>query len=290
MDALAQAVYFWNEGINNYTAINNSNDATYITPGQGFMVIAKTNAASLEFNTATRKHGTATFYKNTNDDNTRFELQVVDSQNNIDNTLIAFLPEMTIGLDPSYDARKLSGNPNIALYTRLVENNGVDFAIQALPDNDIESITIPIGIDVAESIMCEFSVNPDVMEGFPVYLEDIKENTITNLKEDNYNTLVTNSGIGRFYLHFTDLSSIEDGNTYNKNIIRTYASSNTLYILNPKQKRGTVTIYNLTGQKVAAFKLTGDTEQQQTLNLIDMINIVKIKTNDEVISEKVIFR
>ena len=76
----------------------------------------------------------------------------------------------------------------------------------------------------------------------------------------------------------------------NTNIIRTYSSSNTLYILNPQQKRGTITIYNLTGQKVAAFKLTGDTKQQQTLNLIDMINIVKIQTNDEVISEKVIFR
>jgi len=64
-----------------------------------------------------------------------------------------------------------------------------------------------------------------------------------------------------------------------------------------QQKRGAVTIYNLAGQRVATFKLTGDTKQlynvhSQTgvLNTNNMINIVKIQTNDEVISEKVIFR
>ena len=138
--------------------------------------------------------------------------------------------------------------------------------------------------------MCEFSISPKIMEDYPVYLEDRLENTVTNLKEENYNTLVTESGIGRFYLHFTDISSIEDSNTNTINTIRIYASNNTLYILNPQQKRGTVTVYNLTGQKVITFELTGDTKQQQTLNLADMINIVKIQTNDEVISEKVIFR
>ena len=197
---------------------------------------------------------------------------------------------MTLGLDPSYDARKLSGNPNIALYTQLVENNGIDFAIQALPNNEIENIIIPVGIDVAESIMCEFSVSTDVMESYPIYLEDTQENTITNLKEVSYNTLVSSSGTSRFFLHFRDISSIEDDISNNKNTLRTYASNNTLYILNPQQKRGTVTIYNLTGQRVAAFELTGDTKQQQTFNMNNIINIVKIQTNDEVVSGKVIFR
>ena len=40
---------------------------------------------------------------------------------------------MTEGLDTSCDDGKLKGNPDIALYTRPVEGNGVDFALQALP-------------------------------------------------------------------------------------------------------------------------------------------------------------
>ena len=285
----AQAVYFWDDTEEEYVTKSNIGEV-YAEPGQGFMVIAKDEDAphSLEFNINIRKHGSATFYKS-NDEKT-LELMISDSENRINKTTIAFLPDMTNGLDPSYDAMKLKGNPNIALYTRLIEDNGTDFAIQALKNENIESYVIPIGVDVAETIMCEFSLNTESIEGYPIYLKDRLENTITNLKEDNYNTLVTESGIGRFYLHFTEISSIEDGDTNTSNTIRTYASNNTLYILNPQQKQGTITIYNLTGQKVAAFKLTGDTKQQQTLNVVDMINIVKIQTNDEVLSGKVIFR
>ena len=284
----AQAVYFWDDTDEEYVTKSNIGEV-YAEPGQGFMVIAKDEDAphSLEFNINIRKHGSATFYKS-NDEKT-LELMISDAENRLNKTTIAFLPDMTNGLDPSYDAMKLKGNPNIALYTRLIEDNGTDFAIQALRNENIESYIIPIGIDVAETIMCEFSINTESMEGYPIYLEDRLDNTVTNLKETIYSTLVTESGTGRFYLHFTDISSIEDGNNTTPSI-RTYASNNTLYILNPQQKQGTVTIYNLTGQKATAFKLTGDTKQQRTLNLFDMINIVKIQTNDEVLSEKLIFR
>ena len=178
----------WDESENDYEAKSNGSGSTFIAPGQGFMVVGKNTSSTLTFNKNIRKHGAATFYKNSND-NKRFKLFVVDAENNKNSTLIAFLPNMTLGLDPSYDAAKLKGNPNIALYTRLVEDYEVDFAIQALPNNDIESLTIPVGIDVAESIMCEFSISPKIMEDYPVYLEDRLENTVTNLKEENYNTL-----------------------------------------------------------------------------------------------------
>lgn len=55
-------------------------------------------------------------------------------------------------------------------------------------------------------------------------------------------------------------------------------------------KQGIVLIYNLTGQKVAVFELTGNTRQQQILNMNDVINIVLIQTDNEVISKKVIFK
>jgi len=212
LDPSYTAVYFWEEtndwsGGDDYTTKNNAigEDVVYAAPGQAFMVISKTGGGVLEFNTSIRKHGAAPFYKNSNNgDNPSVTLMVVDAENRKNSTSISFLPNMTLGLDPSYDAGKLKGNPNIALYTRLVEDNGVDFAIQALPDNDIESIIIPVGIDVIEQTVCEFSIKPEVMEGYQVYLHDTQENTVTNLKENSYSTLVSESGTGRFYLHFKE--------------------------------------------------------------------------------------
>ena len=282
----AQAVYMWNEGIDDYTTINNSSGATYIAPGQGFMVIAKNASGSLAFNVAQRKHGTATFYKNTASNNTNFDLTVVDSQNNKNLTTISFKPEMTLGLDPSYDARKLKGNPNIALYTRLVQDSGVDFAIQALPTNDIESITIPVGIDVINETTCEFSIKPDVMENYPVYLQDTKENTVTNLKENSYSTTVNESGTGRFFLHFRDISDINNNEITNH--LNIFTANNKIEIRNNKPIDATINIYNIAGQLITTSQLNNESSTSVNIPNYKGIAIVSITTSGQTLNKKVI--
>ena len=91
---------------------------------------------------------------------------------------------MTKGLDPSYDAGKMKGNPNIALYTRLLEDNGVDFAIQALPTEGITEFVIPVGVDVAEAGEFSFSVTQKNLDNYNIILEDREENTFTDLRWD----------------------------------------------------------------------------------------------------------
>jgi len=282
----AQAVYMWDEGIDDYKTISNSSDATYIAPGQGFMVIAKNASETLEFNVAQRKHGTATFYKNTDSENTSFDLTVVDSQNNINLTTISFKPEMTLGLDPSYDARKLKGNPNIALYTRLKEDNGIDFAIQALPDNDIENIVIPVGIDVAESTLCEFSINTETMEGYLIYLQDIKENSVTNLKEHTYTTLVSESGTGRFFLYFKVVNGIEENTQNQTEAIHFYTCDKRLYIIDKELQTGTLQLFNMLGQPVME-KQFSETINSFDLDLPAGNYIVRIIGEKKIISGKV---
>ncbi len=149
--------------------------------------------------------------------------------------------------------------------------------------------TPSLGVDVLETQDLNFLANIVDLNNYRIILEDRSLDIFTDLGKNTYTATVDNSGTGRFFLHFRDISSVDD-DVYKLNTIQTYASENTLHILNPNQKRGTVTIYNLTGQKVAAFELTGDANQQQTLNISDVINIVKIQTNTEVISGKVFFR
>ena len=261
----------------------------YVQPGQAFFIKVISNQ-TITFNKDSRYHSTDNFYKSGNKNTwPGLELVVKSGDTRQNSTIVAFNNEMTLGLDPSYDVGKLKGNPDIALYTKLVEDNGVDFAIQALPEDDIENLTVPVGIDVSEEMICDFSVYHEFMESWPIYLEDTKENTITNLKEENYSTLVTESGTGRFYLHFKDVSGIEE-EMYNVRTIRVYASGKTLYVINPERKRGTIRIFNLTGQEVANLPLTGDTPQQQALNVNNVFYIVQIQTSKEVISDKVFIK
>jgi len=284
--ATKQAIYLWDESQDDYKSISNITDATYIAPGQGFMIVAKNASEDLEFNENIRKHGAATFYKNTNDNDVpRMELSIKDSENRRNTTTISFLPNMRLGLDPSYDAGKLKGNPNIALYTRLVEDNGVDFALQALPDNDIESIVIPVGVDVANATIIEFSITHEAMEQYTVYLQDRQENTSTNIMNNTYSTLVSESGVGRFYLHFSPLSVDEP--TTASQLIKTWAANNIVKIYNKHNLSGDVKVINTFGQIILNTKLNGDINQQITVNSQSGIYIVNITTNKGIVNKKV---
>jgi hypothetical protein len=285
-------VYLWDEEAgyegdrDDYYTVSNASGSEFAAPGQGFMIVKKdVGTSTVNFYADIRKHGTAPFYKNSNDDGTpRLKLLVKDAENRANTTTIAFLPNMTLGQDPSYDAGKLKGNPNISLYTRLVEDNGLDFAIQALPDNDIESIIVPVGIDVVEGILCEFNVNIQRMEDYPIYLQDTRENSVTNLKEHTYTTFVSESGTGRFFLHFKAVNGIGENS---KNNLRVWSSNKVIHIYNDDKQIGDIMIINMYGQSVHISALNGNTNQQIDLNVPAGYFIVSIVTKDGVLNKKV---
>ena len=68
-------------------------------------------------------------------------------------TDIAYNEKMTLGLDPSYDAGLLRGSNKLSVYSHLVNDNGLDFAIQCLPENQLENMVVPIGIDRSQGIV-----------------------------------------------------------------------------------------------------------------------------------------
>ena len=294
LDDNYEAIYLWNESVNwngssnaDYVAKNNTDEGeTFVAPGQAFMVMAATDDVTINFNTSTRKHGSATFYKNgNNDDISRFELFVINSENQGNSTLIAFLPEMTLGLDPSFDAGKLKGNPDIALYTRLIEDNGVDFAIQALPISGIEEFKIPVGIDILETTILEFSAKQEKLDNYNIMLEDRQENTFTNLRWDTYFAEISESGTGRFYLHFKDATAI--GEVLPQSKISCFAYNGKLIINNPENQKGVVSVTNLTGRQLFTDNLSGSENQEINLALTTGIYIVYFQTEISKTSKKI---
>lgn len=294
-----EAIYVWNEseGWNgtsdaDYDVYNNSSSAFFASPGQAFMVRAASHNATLDFNTSARKHGSSIFYKNSdNVDQARLTLYVIDPQNQSNKTQMYFSDGMTKGLDPSYDAAKLKGNPDLALYTKLIEDNGKDFAIQALPYFE-EDYSIPVGIDISEEGSYTFEVvsMEQIPEDVHVYFEDHQTGMVTNLKETSAYTCVlgeTGSITGRFVLHFTLTAFGEEELQANESPVQIWAKNKMINLYNPDQLEGTIKIFNLYGQQIMQTKLNGNQQQQINLQVPAAYYLVNVISEKAMISEKV---
>jgi len=297
LDDTYNAIYLWDEKADyegnrdDYTTISNSETATYLAVGQAFMVVAKTDDASLQFNTNMRKHGGPTFYKNNvQDDVTRFYMSVENDEGLYNEILIAFIDGMTKGLDISYDAGKLKGNPNIALYTKLVEDNGTDFAHQALPLLEDEVVAVKTGLDVSTAGSYTFKIKElqNFEESISIKLEDKLTGSLIDLRQiEEYSFNINQSGQirERFVLHFNNATGIEDHEQESENI-RFYVYNHKLYIIDKELKNGTIQLFNMLGQPVME-KQFSEAANTFDLNLSKGYYIVRIISDKATVSGKI---
>jgi hypothetical protein len=297
LDDNYEAAYIWDEQAgyafdrNDYKVIGNAAISgytqlaqDYIQPGQAFMVKVVTGGGNLEFNTDMRAHAGVNFYKE-REQWPSVEL-LVQGNELYNSTAIGFNDNMTTGLDPSYDVGKFKGNPDIALYTRLVNDNGIDFAIQALPVSNMEHFIVPLGIDISETGTFTFTAATDQMDEIPVILEDRLLGQFTNLKTDSYTAGITESGTGRFFLRFKNITAT--GEEDDAAPLQAYCAKKYLYVCNPEGLSGTVTVTDLAGRLVAEFGLSGEGIQQQNLNFGTGIYIVHIISSRGIYRNKVL--
>jgi len=243
LDVTNTALYFWYQTQSDYSAINNTNSKTRIAVGQGFMVRAKSNGESFTYKTSMQENGTNTFYKNIEQDDwvrTRFRLS--NRQNLINDILIGFNDGMTNGLDISYDAGKFKGNPNIALYSFLVDNSQTDaFATQALPLFLTEPVSVGIGFDLLETGDFTFSLtdfeygfDSIEMEEATIELEDTYLKTVVDLKTNDYSFHLNSTGsfIDRFVLHFNrNLLAVIHPKKVDQNEFLIYSRSDNAFVI-----------------------------------------------------------
>ena len=296
LDDSYEALYIWDEQTgyngsrNDYKIISNGAIGgytrilqDYIQPGQAFMVKVVSGGGTLAFNENMQAHASIN-YKNTKESWPSVEL-IVENNELFNSTAIGFNENMTPGLDPSYDVGKMKGNPKIALYTRLIEDNGIDFAIQALPFSGLEELEIPVGIDILETAIFEFSAKQEKLDNYNVVLEDRQENTFTNLRWNTYFAEISESGTGRFFLHFKDATAI--GEVLPQLKISCFAHNGKLVINNPENQKGVVSVTNLTGQQLFIDNLSGSENQEIKLALTTGIYIVYFQTEISKTSKKI---
>ena len=177
-------------------------DGLKLAPGEGFFVKTKTGGGSISFTTNMKSSVSAAFKAVTFDSPT-IRLTVDDGNGKL-GTTVQYIGGATKGLDPGKDAGLFNGTASsFSLFTRLVEDNGVDFTVQALPDNNLENMVVPVGLVADKGATVTFKATvANLPAGYQVVLEDKGTGTFTRLDVANSSYTVSleaaSIGTGRF--------------------------------------------------------------------------------------------
>lgn len=268
-----------------------------LPPGQGFFVRAETGGGTFDFTSAHQVHQSAGFYKKSLVSNPYGQIKLFGSIEGAQDRAILRLysDESTFGLDPGKDLGKFKGGVDFLVYSQLVEDNGVDFEIQALPADHIESISVPIGMYYADGGEVTFSAESlDLPAGTRLIFEDRTLEKFIDLEPASASYTVDlpaeTSGYGRFYLHTFDIQAVgvELNDLSNFNI---FAKDKVVYLRGLIEQTGTVTVYDLMGRMHRRVQLEPGTEHEINLQeLIEGIYIIRLEDGVQFHSEKLLLK
>jgi len=266
LDASFVALYLWDGS--SYQVFNQTSDALYLAPGQGFMVNAASNNEVFTFTETLQDHqiGADDFFRTNN--NTSSIVVTMSNGSDLKTTTIKYFSNTTTGLDPGYDAGAYQdGVPEFSLDTHLVtESQGIDFTLQCLPDSGYENMVIPLSVRASSGQTLSFSaIIENLPAGIDAYLEDKETNSFYNISESSFQVTTTNTlnGVGRFYLHTSQNAlSIDDITQSSINIYTTERRNLRITGLE-NVGNAKVRIYDVTGKSVFAKSL----KQENILDL-----------------------
>lgn len=305
MDIGTAAIYGYDgNALDGWTIYNlaNTTASTVIAPGQGFFVSAdETNAPlyDLEFTPAMRATGnTDDFILGRNNEylNTHLKLQL--SNNNASkSTDFYFIENTTLGLDPGYDAGVWGNNEGgFSIYSELVEDNiGIDMAIQSLPNEDFESMVIPIGVNSIANEQITVSISEtDIPESTDVFLEDRLNNTFTLLNQTDF-VMTPNEdlvGTGRFFLRFSAETLATPESVFDNLKVFATKTPKQITVSGLLTEETIFTLYDIRGRLVLSTKLNENqlTNQIDTSAFEDGVYVVKLNSLNATKSQKVILR
>ena len=286
-------LWFWNQATNTYDAINQASSSMDISPAQGFFVETE-GTNSLSITEAMQSHQSADTFQRLSSERPEISLVLSDGEITRD-TDVYYIDGTTTGFDNGYDSTTFGGAANsFSIYTHLVANsNGQDLAIQSLPNSDLDTMIIPVGITAAAGEQISISANAiNLPEGVNIYLEDKNDDSFTILDSTSVFTTTPDedlNGIGRFYIH-TTATALSDNQVSLTNVSMYVVDSN-LTITGVHTANASVRVYDLVGKEVVntSFEGTG-------LNKIELpvlttgVYVVQLETQTEAVNKKIIIK
>ena len=297
MDPSFVALYLWNPNTSLYDLVNQASAATYIAPGQGFFVKSISGGGTVNFTTAMRTNQpTVAFQKASSQPTPSITLIADNHTGKTSTTTIKYIAGKSLGLDPGYDAGSFGGiSSNFNVFTHLVNDNGVAFALQVLPDKVYDSTVIPIGLNAKAGTQITFkAAATNLPIGKKVFLEDRVLGVFNQINSSNktYSVTLSNTtnGVGRFFLHTLDNLStlgVNDFSKVNFSVIAQPKLNNLQVIGNIKQP-ASISIYDTLGRIIKNINLkTASLQNIPITDLAEGIYFVKVNTDKSQFSTKI---
>ncbi len=282
-------------------AYSDAHTDAVITPGQGFLVSSKSGGGTVSFTPSMRAIGSTDDFiagRSSNTlDNGFVTLTLNDTSDNNYNTTLYFNPNASSSLDYGYDAATFNNvAPNFAIYSHLVENNtGKDMAVQAVSFDDLNDVTIPLGINVTQGEQVTVSITDlNIPEDTQVFLEDNVSNTFTDLKAGDYtftpSTSITETG--RFYIHFSRTQLNVSENMLNGLEIYTSTTPKAIIIKGQLEANTKAQLYDIQGRLISAKELNtkGTKHSINVSNLAAGVYVIQLQNTSGIRTQKMILR
>jgi fibronectin-binding autotransporter adhesin len=281
--------WIWNDNDGNYGAWDGSSwthgTSQYIAPEQGFFVKASATG-NLTMDNSVKVHSTQAWLKEGDALTNEIRLKLTTDQNTYNDEMI-----FKVGATYQNDGSdKFS-----SMYTEAPEiwsiKNGNNYCIDRMPYVDANTI---IRIGIKAGLDANYTLTATGVTEFhatSVLLEDLKTGATQELKNNPVYTFAgkPSDAPERLRLHFggpfgTDNKSKIDAFTI-------YSYNSTVFVRNNTEKNlaGTVSVYNLIGQKIMQRKVS-DKITKIDLYVPAGCYIVTLVSNEQTISRKVVVR
>jgi hypothetical protein len=265
------AIYYWDNTSKSYKIINKSDPMEYAQVGQGFFVKGRITNALIDFTPSMQIHQNANELKTATFAHPQIILNA-DFGTDKYATKIRFIEGMSSGLDVGYDAGLFRAASGFALYTKLVEDNGVNFQLQCLPTNQYKDLVVPVGVDSKAAGEVVFSaVGTNLEAGCKMILEDRLTHTFTDLSTNTYKAaVVANTATAdRFFLHTSDIVSVIGEQELSTGKLIAYSVRNVeIRVIGEVTDKAVATLYNSLGKVVLTKELGAG-----SLNIIGLPNL-----------------
>jgi len=299
LDPSFVSIYVWNPTNSSYDIFNQTSASRTLAPGQAFFVKSKAGGGVLAtFLTGMGTNTGNAFQKAATTGIPTISLSVDNNSGTVSSTEIKYMSGTTLGLDPGFDAGRFGAvGTGFNVYTHLVQDNGVAFALQVVPETGYDTTVIPIGIDASSGTQITFKATAtDLPTGKKVFLEDKLLNTVTEINNTDKSYTVTLSsslsGTGRFYMHTQDNAStlaVEDFNTSQYTLIAT-PKNNNLKLYGAVTQKGSIVIYDSLGRSIFTTSLIKGTEQDIAVpNMATGVYFVKATIDGKPLSKKIVW-
>lgn len=283
-----ETIWLWNG--TEYVTFNEVNPIE-IAPGQGFFVEASGNG-TINFATANQSHQTTeTFMRKAPIPS--FEL-FTESTTAKKSTKVFYVNGKTTGFDNGYDSSIFGGEvQKFEIYTQLIANNkDKRLAIQTLPNDNYETMVVPVGLIAEAGKEITFSVKANNLpNGIEIYLEDKTNNTFNNLSEKNYTITTQNAinGTGQYYIHTSSQRLSNEDITKSNINVAIYKSSARKITIIGLQTKANMKVYSALGKEVMSANISSNGESTVNLpQLASGIYIVKLHSKLGNITKKII--